>query len=241
MCGIAGAFVYDSKMANLDLFYEAVKASRGRGTDSFGVVEWTPSSGWFEFRRFQATIDDCIEDLKTEDGALYLHTSRAEPTTEWKKKKTERDIPPFKGGHIAVAHNGIISNDHELVKQYDIVRQSNIDTTILPELIGRIGVWRTIRELKSGNALGIIDVERGRLYLCRNFLPLVIAWQPGIVAFASEAKFFPGSDELFPSFRLWILPPFSAMEFSFKGYRGPVQWGFIPDFDENEWKPYPDF
>ena len=227
MCGIAGALFYEPKVARLDRFVAAVSASAARGEDSFGVVRWSPSSGFRRFCRIGQGQDGWLQDVglpETMEPTLYIHTSRAEPTTEWRREKSEADIPPFVKNGIAVAHNGIIANDEELVAKYNLSRMSLIDTAILPSLATSIGVWEAVAALKGGFALGIIDSYRSALVLCRNFLPLSLAWEPGIVCFASEAAFFVDVDHPFPPYHVWNLPPYTGIELYSDGYCAPVAW-----------------
>jgi glucosamine 6-phosphate synthetase-like amidotransferase/phosphosugar isomerase protein len=242
MCGIAGALVYGETSA--DLFFHAVSECRSRGEDSFGVVRWSPSKAWKELRRLTCSVEECMYFFQDGDAGpqYYLHTSRAEPTTEFRATKTEADIPPFRDGDVAVAHNGIIANDGWIAKRFEIEPMSTIDTAIVPKLVQRLGFWRAIQQLRGGNALGVVDAQRGSLYLGRNFLPLTVVWVPGMVAFASEPHFFTGVDSPFPPYRIWQIPAFTAIEFSPVGYRQPVCWGDVPDENAgSKWQSFPEF
>jgi 7-cyano-7-deazaguanine synthase len=243
MCGIAGALIYDQKVARLDCLLAAVDASAGRGEDSFGVVRWSPSTGFRRHGRLGQTRDGWLDAVgwpEPDEPTVFLHTSRAEPTTEWIRHKTDRDIPPFVAEGVVVAHNGIVANDDELARAYRIARLSPIDTAVIPALVARLGVWRAMASLKGGAALAIFDSASAQLVLGRNFMPLALIWEPGIVCFASEAGFFPGARDPFPPFQLWELPPHTAIELSARGFRGPFAWGEQPEpWSENDWLAYP--
>jgi 7-cyano-7-deazaguanine synthase len=243
MCGIAGALIYDQKAARLDCLLAAVHASVARGEDSFGVVRWSPSTGFRRnYRRGHARDSwlDAVGRPEPDEPTVFLHTSRAEPTTEWLRDKTDKDIPPFVVDGVAVAQNGIVANDEDLARVHHVARVSPIDTAVIPALVARLGIWPTIASLKGGSALAIFDSASAQLVLCRNFMPLVLAWGPGIVCFASEAGFFPGARDPFPPFQLWELPPYSGIELSARGFRGPVAWGEQPEMrTEADWQPYP--
>src|SRR5262245_17696647 len=123
MCGIAGAFIYDPAVARLDCLFAAVNASKARGRDAFGAVRWSPSTAFRKYARHVRGRHSWLAELGgPQPGELttYLHTSRAEPTTEWRREKTDSDIPPFVDHNVAVAHNGIIANDEELTRQYGL-------------------------------------------------------------------------------------------------------------------------
>jgi len=242
MCGLAGALVYDPAVARLDCLMAAVESSASRGTDSFGVVRWSPSRGFRQHRWLVSGRQDWLERVGVPEAGeptVFLHTSRAEPTTEWQRQKTDADIPPFVESGIAVAHNGIIANDHEVAAAYGIRPVSAIDTAVIPSLVARLGVRRALASLKGGAALAILDSTTARLALCRNFMPLVLAWQPGVVSFASEAGFFPGIGEPLRSFQLWELPPFTGIELSAEGFSSPFAWGDVSEPSNAPWRPYP--
>lgn len=243
MCGIAGALIYDPVQARLEHMVAAVGASAARGVDSFGVIRWSFSTGFRRHIHRGPTCSDWLGEIggpAREEATIYLHTSRAEPTTEWRHEKADADIPPFIDQGIAVAHNGIIANDAELASQHGLERCSEIDTAIVPSLVAHLGVWRAIAALKGGSALAILDSRRESLVLCRNFMPLVLTWEPGIVCFASEAGFFPRAGQPFRSYQSWELAPFTGLELSARGYRGPIGWGCVPIQPENDdWEPFP--
>ena len=148
-----------------DLFFHAVGECRSRGEDSFGIVRWSPTGGWKELRRLRCPVGDCVDFFR--DGEpephFYLHTSRAEPTTEFRPHKANTDIPPFRDSNVAVAHNGIIANDDRIATHFGINPKSSIDTAILPPLIQQLGFWRAIGQLRGGSAFGVVDAERGSL------------------------------------------------------------------------------
>ncbi len=244
MCGIAGALVYDPGIARLDCLLAAVTASASRGQDAFGVVRWSPSIGFRKYGRHVCGPHDWLEQLgrpEPEELTVYLHTSRAEPTTEWRREKTELDIPPFVDEGVAVAHNGIISNDGEVTRHYDLHPISRIDTAIIPPLVARLGIWDSVKGLKGGNALAIFDSQREVLALYRNFLPLVVTWEPGIVCFASEAAFFPQAGRPIRHYQTWELPPWSGIELSAQGFRGPLScdYGTADDAEKFAWVSFP--
>src|SRR5262245_4137894 len=245
MCGIAGALVYDPAVARLDRLLAAVDASGARGQDAFGVVRWSPSAGFRKYARHVGGPHNWLRELGDPDPAeltAYLHTSRAEPTTEWRREKTESDIPPFVDRGVAVAHNGIIANDEELTRQYGLHPPSAIDTAIVPQLVARLGLWEAVAALKGGSALAIWDAQHRVLALCRNFLPLVLTWEPGIVCFASEASFFPEAQRAFRGYQRWQLPPYSGIEISAQGFRGPMEcdYGRAAPAENNAWCSFPE-
>ena len=242
MCGIAGALIYDSNIFKPNKLYEAIDSSIDRGHDSYGIIKHN-MSGWSDYKSTTKFTQDNLNSIITDnvsDQTLIIHTSRAEPTTEWQIDKSENNIPPFRNEQYAVAHNGIISNDKELALKFNINRSSSIDTSILPDLFSKIGIWKGINEIDGGSALAIIESRENSLVLCRNFMPLTLVWEPGAVFFASESRFFRNFDQPFSPFVIWELPPYTCIKLSAKGFKYPIPWGEIPERDYvNDWMPYP--
>ena len=235
MCGIAGALIFDSENFNLDYLWSVISKCNNRGKESFGVSAWNENSGWIDYRSFDISPENCkkhFENYHLKGLSLYLHTSRAEPTTEWKAEKSELDIPPFRNDLFAVAHNGIISNDHELTDQYHLNRKSPIDTSIIPDLLSKTGTVETLNALRGGLSLGIIDSNKQSLTLCRNFMPLAISWIPGMIVFASEMNYFDEYNLPFSAWHFWEFPHYTILELHRDYYKGPYEWSITTDFSK---------
>jgi len=232
MCGIAGAYVYDDS-ADLRTLVAIVEAASTRGVDAFGVVRWTAREGYSRTNGARGWLGAIGEPA---GPTIYLHTSRAEPTTEWGKQRTPDDIPPFVEANIAVAHNGIVANDEALRREYEIDPQSSIDTAVVPHLVSRYGPWGAMSRIVGGCALAMVCPEVGHLVLCRNFMPLVVVWEPGIALFASELSMFPGAEYPLGVWS-WELPAWSAVVLSSEAISGPHQWGVKPRV--MLWRGYP--
>jgi len=243
MCGIAGAFIYDERGRDLRLLQGVVDKCRQRGLDAYGLLRWSPMESWKEFRHNNEITAGDMDEVYSPPVSfptIFLHTSRAEPTTEWRDKKTVADIPPFRDGAFAVAHNGIISNDHLLETRHALGRCSPIDTSVLPPLFSKVGLGPALRELQGGAALGVVDATHPALHVYRNFMPASILWRPGICVFASEAAFFPGHGLPLPDYVSWTLPAYSGVTFSMRGYSGPFKWEAAQSAGEiTAWNPYP--
>jgi glucosamine 6-phosphate synthetase-like amidotransferase/phosphosugar isomerase protein len=242
MCGIAGAMIFEVEKMDLTFLWNIIEKCNSRGKDSFGIIIWNEFEGWIEYKSFDNNTCACkklIDNYCLKGLSIIIHTSRAEPTTEWKAIKSNQDIPPFRNDNYGVCHNGIISNDHDLAELHKIKRISNIDTAIMPDLIEREGPLYSLNSIRGGAAFGIIDARKNSLILCRNFMPLFIGWSYGVIAFASELNFFPDYDLPFSDWHLWDIPHYSIIELSQIGYKGPINWDSkFHSFDNMQTKSY---
>lgn len=213
MCGIAGAIIEHGDTIALKMFYHVLENSKQRGIDSSGLIIYNDNDMLTEIKSFKNDIDyekEIVRNSGNKGYTYFIHTSRAEPTTEWKqKKKLKKDIPPFFNEKFIVAHNGIISNDIELKIKYDLKVKSDIDTAIIPPLIDEVGVSNTLTQIVGGCAFIIFDINTKTFFLARNFMPLVAVKIQNSYIFASEKRFFKDYDKLFKSYQMFELPSYS--------------------------------
>lgn len=226
MCGITGAFIFRTEKADLSLLNHLFNKSMLRGKDSFGIIAWNEFEGWLEYKQMKNCIckfEDIFIKRNLKGLTIIIQNSRAEPTTEWRQNKTIKDIPPFRNSRFAITHNGIISNDKELIKEFDLKTDTTIDTSIMPDLLLKRGICNSINLIKGGFAFGIIDSNKRSLTLCRNFMPLILGWQNGIICFASELCFFPNFDSPFSNWHFWEMPHYSLIELNAGNYSEPIE------------------
>lgn len=214
MCGLNGALYYGAAPDEAAL--RAIITSCGdRGQDSCGVVSWS-ENGWHDVKVLGGPSNLPYGFLPS-DARIVINTNRAEPTTEWVHEKSGEDIQPFRTRTIAVSHNGILANDVELRREFAIETASIIDTAVLPPLMDRLGVRESIPKLVGGLALAILDARNAALHLYRNFMPLVLAWAPGVYYFSSEEKNLPAGG-IGSRFVIETLPPFSGVTIESSGH-----------------------
>ena len=213
MCGINGALFYDAPPQE-SVLREIILRCADRGQDSCGVVAWG-HSGWYETKCLGGP-ENLAPGFLPQSTKIVINTNRSEPTTEWVRKKTLSDVQPFRSHRTAVSHNGVIANDSTLRSEYGIDAPSVIDTAIVPPLIDLLGVRGGVAALTGGLALAILDTDAGALHLYRNFLPLSIAWQPGIYYFSSETKNLPRGG-IGGECVVETLPPFSGITIESSG------------------------
>lgn len=98
-----------------------------RWRDAFGsVIDWK----FYKSLSFESFCD--VVAWQTISN-YWLFISRAEPTTERVKEKTAENNQPF----WQLVHNWTIANDKELAKKYWVNMQSNIDSSVLYDILNK--------------------------------------------------------------------------------------------------------
>ncbi|MCH4814229.1 MAG: 7-cyano-7-deazaguanine synthase QueC [Saccharolobus sp.] len=203
MCSVSGVLILNPK--NFDKverkLADILKRAEDRGRDSFGIVV-IQKDGTVKVRKSigkPSEKEELLYGILDEDSRVVIANNRAEPTTEYVRQKTEEDIQPFIGDRYIVTHNGIIANDLELEKKYELKRKTKIDSAILPSLLdktwdGNLGTLKGILEQIRGSFALVIGDKRNpdRIFLAQNFKPLYMAYD-----YSLESIFFTSLDEYF--------------------------------------------
>ncbi|MGC9105181.1 MAG: 7-cyano-7-deazaguanine synthase QueC [Thermoprotei archaeon] len=203
MCSVTGALLLNPKKYKQveERLIEILTRAEDRGRDSFGVVVIEEDGSVRSVRRVGKFSDqkDSVRGLLTDSSRVVVANNRAEPTTEYVKFKRESDVQPFEGERYVVTHNGIIANDGELERKYELKRATRIDSAVLPPLLDNLwdgsleGLRKVLSEVRGSFALVIADKKRpDRIFLAQNFKPLYMMYDPEL-----EAFFFTSLDEYF--------------------------------------------
>lgn len=191
MCSISGCIIFDGARSGPQLqsietkLRSLIISGEDRGRDSYGVTSIQADGSVFEVKCLGRPSDS----LKTQESFVFpetrivINNDRAEPTTEYVPDKKHEDIQPF-GSRVYVTHNGIIANDHELEREYDITRKTEIDSAVLSPLLEKIwdgtalDLQRILRDKIIGSyALAIVDrTNPSQLFLGCNYKPLFIEY-----------------------------------------------------------------
>ena len=204
MCGVFGFLRMGSDVLAAPLKIEGrlhslAAAAESRGRDSWGLVA-IDDTGHAIARKEVGRFRDASEPLGwlTPQCRVVLGCTRAEPTTEYVKNKTKRDIGPFVAqGHV-VAHNGTVANDHELSATLGFTPTTSVDSGVLPHLCCLFGVEEALARVQGSFAVAAVDLAHPhRLSLVRNYKPLAYQYDPkgNVVWFASLPEWLdePGS------------------------------------------------
>jgi|TARA_R100001530_G_scaffold62534_1_gene45004 7-cyano-7-deazaguanine synthase len=195
----------------LQHYKKILKSLSIRGRDGLGY--YTKSADG-EVINKSLSNPEFLSSLKIKkDAYLLMGNSRAIPTTEYETGggNAVENQQPFSDNRFVVVHNGIISNDKELIKQYKLKPSSNVDTAILPCLFRKVGVIKGLKCLKGSFAIVCYDKLKKRTYVAKNFMPLMI-WKGANKLMVASLQ------EMFPKEYLNALEvkPYSCLEFNEK-------------------------
>ncbi|MEM3910952.1 MAG: 7-cyano-7-deazaguanine synthase QueC [Saccharolobus sp.] len=203
MCSVSGVLILNpNNFEKIEKRLASIlKKAEDRGRDSFGIVV-IQKDGEIKVRKSlgkPSEKEELLYGIIDENSRVVIANNRAEPTTEYVRQKTEDDIQPFIGERYIVTHNGIIANDTEIEKKYNLIRKTKIDSSILPPFLdklwdGRVESLRNmLNEIKGSFALIIGDKKNpDRIFLAQNFKPLYMAYD-----YSLEAVFFTSLDDYF--------------------------------------------
>jgi glutamine---fructose-6-phosphate transaminase (isomerizing) len=194
MCGIVGVI---GRRPAAPLLLDALRRLEYRGYDSAGMAAL--ADGRLERRRARGKLDRLAERLAEEP--LGGHTGIGHTRWATHGAPNETNAHPHVGEGVAVVHNGIIENFHELraelvAKGHQFATQT--DTEVVPHLIGahlargmspRDAALAAIRRLKGAFALAMLfEGHDDLLVVARKGSPLAVGY--------GEGEMFVGSDAL---------------------------------------------
>ncbi|MEM0188347.1 MAG: 7-cyano-7-deazaguanine synthase QueC [Saccharolobus sp.] len=203
MCSVSGVLILNpNNFEKIEKRLAGIlKKAEDRGRDSFGIVV-IQKDGEIKVRKSlgkPSEKEELLYGIIDENSRVVIANNRAEPTTEYVRQKTEDDIQPFIGERYIVTHNGIIANDTEIEKKYNLIRKTKIDSSILPPFLDKLWDGRAeslrnmLNEIKGSFALIIGDKKNpDRIFLAQNFKPLYMAYD-----YSLEAVFFTSLDDYF--------------------------------------------
>ncbi|QIW25100.1 7-cyano-7-deazaguanine synthase QueC [Sulfolobus sp. S-194] len=221
MCSVTGVLII--KPENYEKiekkFIQILKRAEDRGRDSFGVIVIEKDGSIKKVKALgrPSTQEEKLYGILDENSKVIIANNRAEPTTEYVRQKTEEDIQPFEGERYILTHNGIIANDLELEKKYNVVRRTKIDSAVIPPILdkywdGEIEKLRKIlNDIKGSFAFIIGDKKKpDRIYIAQNFKPVYMMYdrELGAIFFTSLDDYFDAS----PFDSVTKLDPYSIVE-----------------------------
>ena len=225
MCSVSGALILNpSNYEKIERkFIEILKRAEDRGRDSFGVIVIQKDGSTKSVKSLgrPSTQEEKLIGILDENSRVIIANNRAEPTTEYVRRKNENDIQPFEGERYVVTHNGIIANDGELEKKYSLKRNTKIDSAIIPPLLDKLwkGDLESLRQILSevkGSFAFIIGDKRNpdKIYIAQNFKPVYMMYD-----YELGAIFFTSLDDYFDStpldkVNLTKLEPYTIVEVS---------------------------
>src|SRR6202166_2427793 len=193
MCGIVGIL---GRGPVADQIVDSLKRLEYRGYDSAGVA--TLEGHHLERRRAEGKLRNLETRLKAEP--LAGHTGIGHTRWATHGKPTENNAHPHSTARVAVVHNGIIENFHELreaLQKKGTVFKTETDTEIVLQLVDDLlgrgykpveAVKAALSQLRGSFALGFIFAGDDNLMIgARNGPPLAVGYGEGQMYLGSDA------------------------------------------------------
>lgn len=182
MCGIVGYF--GSNQAQ-EVLIEGLSKLEYRGYDSAGIS--IIDNGSFEVIKTKGRLKNLTDRLNAEPVRGHIGIGHTRWATHGEPSDVNSHPHVSMNGKIAVVHNGIIENYHELkarLKSEGIEFKSETDTEVIPNLIALNSqvegdflkaVIKTVHDLKGSFALAVIsNDEPDKLIAVRKDSPLIV-------------------------------------------------------------------
>jgi 7-cyano-7-deazaguanine synthase len=213
MYSISGAYSVGGQIDG-QFLKEIITRAQERGKDSCGITVIDGN----KVNNFKTTKKETVPNFFiSKIATAILNNNRAEPTTEYIKNKSVNDVQPFASKSFIIAHNGTIANDKELEHEYNLKRDTKIDSAILPPLFEENcdGTVESIREILIKDVVGsfamaIYDCITKNMYLASNYKPLYILKRNGVLYFTSLKEYFGDIDPLEKA--IFEVPPYTLVE-----------------------------
>lgn len=193
MCGIVGIL---GRGPVAEQLVDSLKRLEYRGYDSAGVA--TLEGGQLERRRAEGKLKNLEARLRAEPLKGFTGIGHTRWATHG--KPTETNAHPHATDRVAVVHNGIIENFHELriaLQKKGTVFATETDTEIVVHLVDELlsqgvapveAVRETLSKLKGAFALGFIFAGQDDLMIgARNGPPLAVGYGKGEMYLGSDA------------------------------------------------------
>ena len=170
MCGIFGT----SDAERLETLYSL---NQDRGAFSFGstyIRHYVPYDKYPEISIHKSPgIGKIDKNYASTYNYLVGHTQA--PTSS-QRDYDKNSTHPFIAGNYIVAHNGVLSNDREIISKFDLSGVNEVDSSVIPALIEHNGsngesemeaIVETLEELAGTFACWIINKVTGNIYIAR--------------------------------------------------------------------------
>jgi predicted glutamine amidotransferase len=197
MCGICGIRRFGEQPIQRDMIDLLILNNENRGLDATGVAlqqadgsvqVYKDNITPYQFLSKNGLYDKFMRDNLKDDTVTVLgHTRKA---TKGSPRVINNNHPMFAGG-VALVHNGHISNDDFMFKDWKLERKAETDSDILRAVLDKEGfTHKAINNLSrlSGNAAfaAISPEHPGKLLLGRSGNPLELAATQDYLIFSSE-------------------------------------------------------
>lgn len=178
MCGIIG---FTGRLEAQDILLDGLQKLEYRGYDSAGIA-YFKENGKISIRKTAGKVKDLRAICDDNDATCGIGHTR------WATHGgvTNANAHPHKCGNVALIHNGIIENYHELVSSYDLEKDliSETDTEVAAALFNKFydgehpleAIQKAVPLFKGSFAFCIMFKNKpGVIYAVRNVSPMVAA------------------------------------------------------------------
>lgn len=215
MCGIIG---YTGKLGASSIILDGLAKLEYRGYDSAGMAYFKKSSDKISIRKTVGKVKDLRAICDDDESSCGIGHTR------WATHGgvTNGNAHPHKVGKVALIHNGIIENYHELVNEYELSEDmvSETDTEVVAALLNKvydgnpIATIHKVVDLLAGTfAFCIMFADHpGCVYCVRNVSPLV-------ATYCEEGAFVASDLTAFIDFskRYFIIPEYTIVTLTKEG------------------------
>ena len=166
MCAIFGS-------NNLSHFVRLYLNNKNRGSFSFGA---TVISNRDVYTYKCAETRDMLDLLQSYTGTSHYFLGHLQAPTSADRNVNEQTIHPFEYGKYLVAHNGVLTNFNEILKEFDFNNhESLVDSSIIPRLLDFYSnnnteveaLSKTFSKLKGTFSTWCVNKETQDVYICR--------------------------------------------------------------------------
>ena len=215
MCGIIG---FTGRLEAQKILTEGLAALEYRGYDSAGIA-YFKDTGKISIRKTVGKVKDllaiCDDDNNSTCGIGH---------TRWATHGgvTNANAHPHKVGNVALIHNGIIENYHEIVNKFDLADSliSETDTEVAAALINKLydgdpkaTLKKAVKEITGSFAFCVMFKDQpGKIFAIRNVSPMVATYCDDGAFIASDLTAF-----IKYSKRYFIVPEYAIMTMTADG------------------------
>ena len=215
MCGIIG---FTGRLEAQKILTEGLAALEYRGYDSAGIA-YFKDTGKISIRKTVGKVKDllaiCDDDNNSTCGIGH---------TRWATHGgvTNANAHPHKVGNVALIHNGIIENYHEIVNKFDLADSlvSETDTEVVAALINKLydgdpkgTLKKAVKEITGSFAFCVMFKDQpGKIFAIRNVSPMVATYCDDGAFIASDLTAF-----IKYSKRYFIVPEYAIMTMTADG------------------------
>lgn len=186
MCGLCGMLSYsDQPVSDLyDLIHSLMESSASRGTDAAGIAFCADGklNIWKEGKSAYRISFKPPENIR----AFMGHTRHSTQGSEKRNRNNHPFYGKVKNGCFALAHNGVLTNERELRRMYQLPKTKiETDSFAAVQLLEKLGTLnhKSMKEMaeavEGSYSFSILD-SKGTLSLIRGDSPLVLLHFPDL-------------------------------------------------------------